>query len=66
MKTHISHRQIDKLTRKLNHLRFGLGVQVDQINIKTSVPSIRAILGNHDETGRLAAQVRQALLQGAI
>jgi len=66
MKTHISPRQINKLTRKLNHLHFHCGVLVSEITTETPVASIRKILGHHDETGRLAAQVRQAFLQGAI
>ena len=66
MKTHISYRQIDKLIHRIHYLKYNRGVPVDQITIETPTPSIREILGHHDETGRLAAQIRQALLQGAI
>ena len=66
MNTHISYRQINKLNRKLNDLHLHHGVSVCEITIETPVSSIREILGHHDETGRLAAQVRQAFLQGAI
>ena len=66
MNTHINYRQIDKLVNRIHYLKYNCGVPVDQITIETSVPSIRKILGHHDETGRLAAQIRQAFLQGAI
>ena len=66
MNTTISGRAIGKLIRKLRYLRFDCGVQVSQITVEKTVPAIREILGNHDETGRLAAQVKQALIQGAV
>ena len=66
METHISEQQINKLNRKLNDLHFHCRVSVCEITIETPVASIRTILGQHDETGRLAAQIRQAFLQGAI
>jgi hypothetical protein len=62
----ISNRAIDRLVRKLNYLRFDRGVQVHYIQADMPMVVIRCLLGPHDETGRLAAQVKQALLQGAI
>ncbi|MHC4297995.1 MAG: hypothetical protein ACYS7Y_11890 [Planctomycetota bacterium] len=67
MKTTISQTAIDKLVRKLNYLRFGCGlVMLGQMTVSTPTPRIRKFLAEYDETGRLAAQVKQALLQGAI
>ena len=62
----INHRAVNKLVRKLNHLRFGCGVPVNKIQADMPMVAIRCLLGPFDETGRLAAQVKQALVQGAI
>jgi len=66
MYPHISYQAIDKLCNRLHYLKYNCGVPVDQITIGTLMPRIREILGDHDVTGRLAAQIRQAFLQGAI
>jgi hypothetical protein len=66
MNTTISPRAISKLARKLFVMDYHYGVPMKEINQATSCPAIREILGNHDVTGRLAAQIRQALLQGVI
>ncbi len=66
MDTHISPRAISKLTARMIILKYLYGVNTNQIGQEIRCPAIREILGNHDVTGRLAAQIRQALLQGAI
>jgi len=66
MDTHISRQAIHKLSHRILTMKYHYGVPTDQINIDTPIADIRKILGNHDVTGRLAAQIRQALLQGAI
>jgi hypothetical protein len=66
MNTHISQPSLCNLSRKILQLKHHYGVAFDQIDSDTHCPAIREILGNHDVTGRLAAQIRQAFLQGAI
>ena len=66
MDTHISPRAISKLTTRLLGLKHHHGVPTNQISSDTSVADIREILGNYDPTGRLAAQIRQAFLQGVL
>jgi hypothetical protein len=61
----ISRREIDKLCRKLNHLRFHVGVPTDTITADTHFTGITEILGEHG-TPRLVAQIRQALRHGEI
>jgi len=61
----ISHREIGNLTTTLNHFRFALDKHVGQITKDTSGAAIRKILGP-DCSGRLSAQIKQALIQGAI
>ena len=66
MNTHISQQALCNLSRKILHLKYHYGVAFDQIDSDSRYPDIRKILGNHDVTGRFAAQIRQAILQGAI
>lgn len=58
----INPNEINKLVRKLNHLRFHGGVPVDTITIDTPFAKIREMVGND----RLAAQIRQAIRHGEI
>jgi len=68
MDTTISPRAISKLHDKLLDLTYRLGVPVIDIQPDWPTSKIRAMLNvtNSDPTGRLAAQIRQALQQGAI
>ncbi|MHC4299626.1 MAG: hypothetical protein ACYS7Y_20295 [Planctomycetota bacterium] len=66
METTISPRAIGRLVRTMHHLSFGCGVPLDQIKADTPMATVREILGHHDDTGRLSAQLKQALVQGAV
>jgi len=66
MNTHISQQALCQLSRKILQLKYHYGVAFDRIDSDTHCPAIREILGNHDVTGRLAAQIKQAQLQGAL
>lgn len=61
----ISRNEINRLFRRLNHLRFHVGVPTDTITVDTSFATITEILGEHANP-RLVAQIRQALKQGEI
>ena len=68
MDTHISTRAIIKLTSKLLDLKYRLGVPTNDIHLDWPTSKIRSVLNvtNSDPTGRLAAQIRQAFLQGVL
>jgi len=68
MDTHISPRAISKLTTRLLDLKYRLGVPTNDIHPNWPTSKIRAMLNvtDSDPTGRLAAQIKQAQLQGAI
>jgi hypothetical protein len=66
MDTHISPQAISMLNARMLILKYHYGVNTHKIGQETRCPAIREILGNHDVTGRFAAQIRQAFLQGAI
>lgn len=61
----INRNEINRLSRKLNHLRFHVGVPTNTITVDTPYAEISKILGEHG-TPRLVAQIRQALHQGEI
>ncbi|MHC4296463.1 MAG: hypothetical protein ACYS7Y_04110 [Planctomycetota bacterium] len=61
----ISRNEINRLSRKMNHLRFHVGVPTDKITVDSTYSEIAAILAEHG-TPRLVAQIRQALRQGEI
>lgn len=68
MKTHISQKAINKLQGKLLDLYYRLGVPINDIDLDWPTSKIRSMLNvtNSDPTGRLAAQIRQAFLQGVL
>lgn len=61
----ISRNEINRLSRKMNHLRFHVGVPTDTITTASTFAEIAEILAEHG-TPRLVAQIRQALRQGEI
>lgn len=63
-----SHNAIAQLKDQLLNLKYGLGVPTNNITPEWTVPQIRALLNvvDADPTGRLAAQIKQAIKQGVI
>jgi hypothetical protein len=60
-----SEKALAKLDRKLLDLKYRVGTPVQDITVDWSVQTIREMLNvtNSDPTGRLAAQIKQSLLQ---
>jgi len=59
---------LDKLNKTILDLKYRLGVPVQDIRPDWSVGRIREMLNviNSDPTGRLSAQIKQAMLQGGL
>jgi hypothetical protein len=57
-----------KLSRKMLDLKYRLGIPVQDIQPDWKVEKIRRMLNvtKSDPTGRLSAQIKQAMLQGEI
>jgi len=68
MKTHISQKALNKLHDRLLDLKYRTGIPFDDIQADWPTKKIRAMLDvtHSDPTGRLAAQIRQAFLQGVL
>lgn len=61
----IPQSEVNRLYRKMNHLRFHVGIPTDTITVDSTPAEITEILAEH-ATPRLVAQIRQALRQGEI
>ncbi len=63
-----SEKAIARLNDRMRQLTYGLGVPTGDIRSDWPVSKIRAMLNvtNSDPTGRLSAQIKQAMLQGVL